>query len=176
MKKYIQLLPTILYPYFIIASIFLIFGGGNPVVDMIWEKLDNNGYILLGIILAVFILSMILNIITVIIALANKWDAKSLAKTNMIIKCIQIPAYLCLFALGFMCLITIFTAGISFVVFVLDCLGIFLTGLFSISGIVRAWREGKISWKGTIAWGICSFICCVDVIMAIVMYQKIKKR
>ena len=71
--------------------------------------------------------------------------------------------------------ITIFTIPFSFLLGVFDCLGVLLTGLLAIAGVVRAYKEGRIK-KSTAIWCcIGSFVFCIDVIIAIVLYRKVKK-
>ena len=142
MKKII-LIPTLIFPFlilFILISLFI--SSSVPAFNEMWENLfSNNVYVALGMILILFVLIMIINVIYLIVGMKNKYDVKELAKSLMIIKLIQIPAYIGIFIIGALCLLTIFTLPIVLFLFFLDCLCVILTGVLLLLVIVRSKQE-----------------------------------
>jgi cytochrome b561 len=106
--------------------------------------------------------------------LVKRRSAQEVAHINMIIKLLHIPAYIILFAMGLLGLITIFTAGISIVLMIMDCMTIFLTGLLGLGGIIRGLSENKLSKKESVIHAIFQFIFCVDIISSIIVYRRIR--
>lgn len=100
------------------------------------------------------------------------FHATDLARTNMIVKLIQIPAYIFIFIIGILCTVMIFTIGITFVLMLMDALSIGLTGLFAVAAFQNLNREGLITRKTQIIYSIASFLFCVDVIIAVIGYRK----
>ena len=100
------------------------------------------------------------------------FHATDFARANMIVKLIQIPAYIFIFMIGILCMVMIFTIGISFVLLLLDALSIGLTGLFAIAAFQNLNREGMITRKAQFIYSIASFLFCVDVIIAVIGYRK----
>ena len=158
---------------FVLLVIFV--GPDFAPLGMVMELFGDNAYGLIGMIFVLFFAALVCNIIYTCLAFAKRQDAKELLTVNMVVKCIQIPAYILIFLMGIMCLMTIFTMGFSVLLMVLDCLGLVLTGLLAVSGIIRAALEGKITKKTAVFCCIGSFIFCVDVVIAIVLYRKVKK-
>jgi len=101
-------------------------------------------------------------------------DPVKILKINMIIKLIQIPAYIIIFIISLMSLITIFTMGISLLLIIFDCMAIFLTGLIGLSGIIRGFIDKKLTLSDTIVYSIFQFIFCLDILFSILAYKKIK--
>ena len=85
-------------------------------------------------------------------------NALELAKINMTIKLIQIPAYLFLFIIGIACMFTIFTFAISFILLALDCASIFLSGLIGVSAVKQNYTDSILSIKQAIFYSILQFI------------------
>lgn len=92
----------------------------------------------------------------------------------MIIKIIQIPAYLFIFAIGFVCLITIFTVGISFVLLILDGVSIILSGLIGVFVVRRCYADGILTRTEMVIHSILQFVFCLDVVSAIIVFRKVK--
>lgn len=106
--------------------------------------------------------------------LVRKGDALELARTNMIIKLVQIPAYFLIFVIGFICMITIFTIGISLVLMLLDCASILFSGLVGVSAVKRCHGDNILSTNETVLHGILQFLFCADIVSAIIVYRKAK--
>ena len=170
-RKFYFLFPLIiLFPYFILLALFCLFT--NTFMDTVF---NNNGlYVLLALIL-LYIIALVCSIIIFITSIVFQRSSQQLLHINMIIKIIHIPAYILIFLFGLLCLLTIFSAGITIVLMILDIMTIFLTGLIGLVGIIRSVIENKLSKKTAIIYAIFQFIFCVDVISSIIIYKKIKK-
>lgn len=172
--KYLKMIPVIIYPYIyvVILAVFLMFLNVLPS--------DFNDAASLGL----FIVAVIYNLYSFIIVIVNavqcakgKMTARQSARMNLIIKGIQIPAYIMHFILGFIGL-AMSVWGIGFVLWaiLIDLLTILLTGISSIGCSIRMRKEGILSTAAAILMGIGCFIYCVDVVIAIVYVVKARKK
>ncbi len=168
MRKYIPFIGIILFPYFIVFAIICIFTGF--LMDTVF---NNNPFLLVFIIIVLFILSL-LSVPAILVPGFKKKNVTELLRINMIIKLLHIPAYLLIFIFGLLCMITIFTIGVTFILMILDGMTIILSGLIGISSIINGLRENKISLKQAVIHGVLQFIYCVDVISSIVLYRTVK--
>lgn len=172
--KYLKMIPVIIYPYIyvVILAVFLMFMNVLPS--------DYNDAATLGL----FIVAVIYNLYSFVIVIVNavqgakgKMTARQAARMNLIIKGIQIPAYIMHFILGFIGL-AMSVWGIGFVLWaiLIDLLTILLTGISSIGCSIRMHKEGLLSTAAAIFLGIGCFIYCVDVVIAIVYVVKTRKK
>lgn len=129
MKKYLQLILVILFPYLNFFALICLFTG--RFMDTVFHS-------------------------------------------NVVIKLIHIPAYVLLFIVGLLCLITIFTTPITIVLILLDGMTIFLTGLIGLGGVIRSSKENRISKSAMVIHGILQFIFCADVISVVVIYRTVR--
>ncbi len=169
MKKYIILLPCAVFPYSLLFAVFCIFTG-----SFMNTLFSNNAYILLFYIFLLFIISLICNISFLILSISQKWSSGKIAYINMIIRLIQIPAYILIFTMGIICMLTIFTFGFSVLFIGFDCMSIFLTGLIGISASVRCCFDGKITKSSSIIHSLFQFVFCADIISAVIIFLKAK--
>lgn len=88
----------------------------------------------------------------------------------MLIKLVQIPAYLAIFVLGVLFFLTIFTYAFSVFFVLFDCITIFLTGFVGLTANLRAYKERKCSGSFAALNSVCQFVFCIDVISAVVVY------
>lgn len=161
------------FPYLIALSILCIFTEiGGKIIERVFQ---NNGLILLAILIVIYIIALICSIVNFFKNIISVKNAQEILYTNMIIKLVQIPAYVFIFFVGLMGLFTIFTMAISIVLLVLDSLTIFLTGLIGLSGIIKGCSEHKISKKESIFHGMFQFIFCLDIISCIWLYKRVEK-
>lgn len=176
-KRCWMIIPAVLLPYlglFTLATIF--FSSKLPFFAFIVEfAFHNNGLNLIAALLLCCALATVLSIICFAASIRKRWDALSLAKCAMIVKLIQVPAYILIFASGVFLLITIFTIPFSIGLFLLDCLCLFLSGLLVASASINAVRQGLCEPKEIIWVIILQFVFCADVISSIVFYRKLKR-
>ncbi|MBE6845388.1 MAG: hypothetical protein E7508_06725 [Ruminococcus sp.] len=159
MIKYIKLIPLMLFPY---AYMIWLFWLENLIPDNINMHAPE---IYIGL---TFVLTVISTVIT---AASKKTTAASAAKQNLIVKAVQIPAYIFHFLLA---LISPMASvwGIGFFIFavIINLMTISLTGIFAIGCNIRVCRSGVIS-KGTAVFiSVLSFVFCTDLIVAIVLF------
>lgn len=172
MKKIVAIGNTIFIYLIAILPVMLIASDKSKFITWIWKYLFHNSVFVPLILLLFGAVMYILNIIFMIQARNGCFHATDLARANMIVKLIQIPAYIFIFMIGILCMVMIFTIGISFVLLLLDALSIGLTGLFAIAAFQNLNREGMITRKAQFIYSIASFLFCVDVIIAVIGYRK----
>lgn len=170
MKKMLPFIFIILFPYYIVFLIGSLFN--QYLMQFIFQ---NNFYMGLLSLCIFGIIAFISVIILCVNNFANKMEAVEATKIAMIIKIVQIPAYLFIFVIGFMCLFTIFTVGISFVLLILDGASIILSGLIGIFAVRRCYADGILTRAEMIIHSILQFVFCLDVVSAIIVFRKVKK-
>jgi len=176
-KLFLISIPIVLVPYlalFALATVF--FSTDLPFFNYIMESVfDSNALYLIAALFLYCILTGMLSIVCFFVSIYKKWDAISLAKTAMIMKLVQVPAYVLIFALGAVFVITIFTIPFSIGLFVIDCLSVFMTGLFVVSSVIATIKSNTFTLKEVIWVILLQFIFCADVISSIVFYIKLKR-
>lgn len=169
MKKLLSVSFIILFPYSIVLLIYSLFH-----TALMKYLFHNNIYIGIFYICIFWLISFINAILFCIKNVIYEKNALELAKINMTIKLIQIPAYLFLFIIGIACMFTIFTFAISFILLALDCASIFLSGLIGVSAVKQNYTDSILSIKQAIFYSILQFIFCIDVICSVVLFKKSK--
>ena len=176
-KLYVISVPIVLVPYlalFTLAKVF--FSTKLPFFNYIMESVFNSNALYLIVSLLFYcILTGMLSIVCFFVSIYKKWDAISLAKTAMIMKLAQVPAYVLIFALGAVFVITIFTIPFSIGLFVIDCLSVFMTGLFVVSSVIATIKNNTFTLKEVIWVILLQFVFCADVISSVVFYIKLKR-
>ena len=177
-KKFLFMIPTILLPYLILLSLATVFYSTRiSFFTFIMDKVFHaNGLYLLAAIFLYCIITTALGIVCFAASIKGNWDALLLSKRVMIIKLVQIPAYTVIFVLGVLLALTIFTYPVSFALFLLDCLTVFLTGLLVTAAAVNAVRQGNLQYKNVIWIIVLQFIFCADVVASILFYWMLKKK
>ncbi|MBQ9327077.1 MAG: hypothetical protein IJ225_00895 [Solobacterium sp.] len=164
------LIANLLYVYLTAAILILVFSVGS-YSDILTSFLLENPQVpfLLLILLAVVIL-----IGTVIFAIRlrkkilTKEEIYTLAGSYRTMKLLQIPAYLIIFATGVLCLLTIFTFGISVILLIIDGIGVALSGIYALAVLQKLRERELITTTRQIVLGVMSFVFCLDVIAAVI--------
>ena len=163
--KYLKMIPVIIYPYIyvLILAVFFLFVGVLPE-----DTTDISLLVLLIIAVIYNLYSFVIVIVNAVQTAKGKLTAGQAARMNLIIKGIQIPAYIMHFILGFIGL-AMSVWGIGFLLWavLIDLLTILLTGISSIGCSIRMRKERLVSLPGAIFMGIGCFIYCADVVIAI---------
>ncbi len=177
-KVLLSAIPALILPYVALLSLALIFFSSKVAIfDSVMENVfNNNGLLLIGVLLLFFVISAVLSVVFFVISIRNGWNALSLAKTAMIVKLIQIPAYVLIFILGVLLAITIFTLPFVLLLFLVDCFSLFSSGAIAVSAMINSVKQGEFKLKEVIGFIISQFIFCADVVMAIVFYKKLKRK
>ena len=168
------LMPAILLPYItLLLAAILFLSPHSPAFEFIMVHVfQENALFILAALLVFCLIALSCSITHFILSIRNKWNPASLAKCAMVIKWIQIPAYLVIFVLGLLLAITIFTTAIAAVFVLVDCLTLLLTGMITISAAVIGVRQGIFTKKYVIWIILLQFIFCADVLAATVLYLK----
>ena len=172
--KYLKMIPVILYPYMYMVILGIYGGFTNALPD------DYSNFALLGL----FIVAVVYNVYSLVIVIVNavqgargKMTAREAARMNLIIKGVQIPAYILHFIMGLIGLaLSVWGIGIILWALLIDLLTILLTGISSIGCSIRMRKEGLLSTAAAILMGIGCFIYCADLVIAIVYVVKARKR
>lgn len=177
-KRIWLVIPTILLPYLVLFALATLFLSSEiALFEIIMEKVfNNNALYLMASVLLCFLFAIVLNLIFFVLGITKGWDALSLAKSSMIIKLIQAPAYVLIFGLGALLMITVFTFPFSFALIFFDCITLVLTGLITTAAAVNSSRNGVFNSKEVALIIISQLVFCLDVVAAIVFYLNLKKR
>jgi len=169
--------PVAVLQYVAIGLLSFIFvSSRNAFYGEIMQKVfGNNGLMVLLLLFLFAILSVIFVIIFSVVAMKGDYDALFVAKTAMIVKLIQIPAYIGIFVLGVFLAISLLTIPFAVALMILDFLALFLTGLLNTIAVFLAVRQKMTTWSDSI-WVIClQFVFCADVVSSIVFYVRLKQ-
>lgn len=165
MKKYILLIPILLVPYSILFGIYCIYSG-----FLMESVFQNNAYLLILALIAFWLVARICDIFFCVEGMIKECNPNQLALANMLLKVIQIPAYVLIFLIGSACMLTIFTFAISFFLFLLDVMSIFLSGMVGFVAVKA--NQASLSRKEFVLHGVLQFVFCADVVSAIIVFRK----
>ena len=159
MKKYIPLLLVVFFPYSVSMGFFM-----GP----------ESGTLLIG---AALLVASGLSLGYFLYALIKKPSIRKLSLACVLIKLLQIPAFVYIYLLGLGGMMVFLVGGFVAIVllFIMDCIAVAQSGALMLACAVRAQKENRISKKEAIAYAICSFIFVVDVVSCIMLYRKIKE-
>ena len=169
--------PSAILPYLMLLFVSLIFFSTKvPLFSQIMEVVFHNNALLILLLFTLCILfSFILSGIFFLLSIKKRWEPLFLAKTAMIVKLLQIPAYIAIFVLGLLCMISIFTYAVTALFIFFDFLCLILTGLITSAAAINAIRSKQIALRS--CWWVLAmqFVFCADVVAAISLYRQLKK-
>ena len=141
--KYIFALPLILFPYTLLLGLYCLYSG-----FLMESVFGNNGYLLLFALFLCAVAAFCFTLPLCLVSLAKRADGRGMALLNMVVKLCHIPAYIAIFFLSLLFLISIW--GIVFVVvFALyDFAAIGMSGAVGAVAACRCAAEGKIGKRG----------------------------
>ena len=122
----------------------------------------------------VLVFTTILTIACVHKSLKNKGDAYNLARAVMIVKFIQIPAYIFNFVFACLCFMMLFTFPFAIIYFITDCIALVLSGLVATSAVICAINEKPEVFSRYIWLIPLQFVFCADVVATVFIYKKLK--
>ena len=168
MKKKLLLIPTTVFPYIFIAFTVFFFIFSNNPNSLLYISQDNIIFVPIGFTIIVF-LSFILNIIFIVMSKSD--DSSKILTTALIIKCVQIPAYIAIFLFGLLLSLMIFmTVPLILILILIDLITLFLSSMISIYSIIKVLKEKKSKKKALpVIAIICQFFFCVDVLSLIIL-------
>ena len=169
--------PIVLVPYLTLFTLTTVFFSTKiPFFNYIMEFVfDSNALYIIASLLLYCVLTCALSIVCFFVSIYKKWNAISLAKTAMIMKLVQVPAYVLIFALSVVFFTSIFTIPFSIGLFIIDCLSVFMSGLFVISSAIATIRNNTFTLKDVIWIVLLQFVFCADVISSVVFYIRLVK-
>ncbi|MBO4456549.1 MAG: hypothetical protein J5802_02385 [Butyrivibrio sp.] len=171
MKKAVVILDG-LFVYLFLCMIACLFAEASSDMDIVdYMKI-------------VFRSGAVLGVITIIWTIANclkscmiePKEAVSLAKLQMILRLVQIPAYIVIFLLGVILVFTFFGLVMAMILAVIDGISIALTGTASIAVYAHLLKNNLITKKQFIGYSILSYIYVLDVIASILCYTNVKRK
>ena len=174
MRPYLYLILVILFPYTVVLALLCIFMEISIFRSIMEVIFQNNALLLLLALLIFYVIAFICSLVTLATSIVKERDGRELLRVNMIIKLLHIPGYLMIFIAGFVFLLTIFTFPIALVLMMLSGMAIFLTGLIGLGGILRSFREKRLSKNEAILHSFLQFVFCADIISSIYLYRKTK--
>ncbi len=175
-KKIWLMIPAILNPYLFMLSVTGMLLSAKVEFIIESQFLASYGiFIWYGFFIILGLVSIALTVLVFVLSLKGKWDPLFLSKCAMIIKLIQIPAYILIFVYGVLFAVTVWLFVVSFIAIIVDYITLLMSSSFNIAAIINLIREKKLSFKKSIPLIISQFIYCVDVVGAIILYRKIKK-
>ena len=130
----------------------------------------------LGGIIGIFLIALASCIMNLVFALKERVDAEKLALIAMLVKIVHIPAYVLFFVIGAGGIMLVQFLAITILLFLFDCITIGFSGTLSLVGILRARSEGRLNNSEALIGAVCSFVFCIDVVAAIVIYLCVRKR
>lgn len=174
MRKYLQLLPVMLFPYLFVFVLYVVLISMSVVAA---ESVNIFRKILLVLAeLAVIAVPIASAVLGAVYAVRSDISAYTAAKLNLIVKAVHIPAYIVNFLLGSAGLVmSVWGIGVIGYAIIADVLTIALTGIHSVGCMAKIRKEGVLSTGYAVLAAIGSFIFCADVIIAIVLFGRSRK-
>ncbi len=160
MKKYLQAIPIIIYPYILITMLFL--------VTILNLRVD--------ITLSTYITITIIYIVLLLILKMKELTEKDMVSVNLVIKLFQLPWFCISFMLevfGF--LMGIFGIPIVVILTIINISVRIINGIYSIGCVIKLRKNKIIGISKTILYSIGSFIIILDFISAIFMKIDVKR-
>lgn len=168
MRKYLKLLPLMLYPYAYLVGLIIyivLYSGGK--YDS--ESIQGIGAFILGLLFIYNIITLLISIYHSVQSARGKYTALQAARMNLIVKTVQIPAYIFHFILAMIgTMLSIWGIGLILFALAMDLLTIFLTGINSIGCSIKMKKDGILSTTAAVFAGIGCFIFCIDIVIAII--------
>lgn len=124
----------------------------------------------------IFVLALVSSVVYFVLAMKKGRNGKELSFIGMIIKLIHIPAYIFFFIIGAGGIMFIHFLAITILIFVFDCMTIALSGVLELAAVLRARAEGVLKKGEALICAVCSFLFCVDVIVAVYVFLCARKR
>ena len=175
MKKYVLMIPLILFPYAYLILFFLI-SMTSGIVDQ-WMDSQTSTNIWSVIVILYLLYILIITFYNLIVTVKGKYTAYEAAEINFLVKSLQVPAYIFHFAIGMMgTILSVWGIGIILLAVVVDLITITLTGINSIGCSIRMRKEKILTTPMAVLMGIGSFVYCADVGIAIAYFLLTRKK
>ena len=164
-KRILPLLPAAGFPCALWMSAGLIGGTEPPPV---------NPLLLIGLF---WLLGLAGALVVFWQAVRGKWEGRSLALANMIVKLLHIGHYVTMFLFAMSgALILFLLPMLAAIALVTDVMTIALSGIVGLAGVVRCRMEGRLTTTAAIVNGILQFVFCADVFSAVWVFCNSRKK
>lgn len=163
MKRFL-LIPALIYPYLIALSVLGLYSGHVP---------GDSIFLPLLILAVLWLVGLPMSAAYSLIGITMKANPISDARDVMILRLVQIPAYLFILVVGLMSMITIFTVGITVALIAFCVTSRILSGVAGISAAVGAVR--RVDTPIAVTCGVLGFLWLADVISAVILHTKLCK-
>ena len=167
MKKYIA---VILFPYFILINLYFFTQSGHL------SHYPSVARIFIG---SVFVLANAIELFFVIRCIIKSFKASFAENADplsikhiIITKLCQIPAYILIFLIGFLCFPIRLGFLITLFCFIGDFWSISITGLLMTTAMIDSLRRGFFSKRAAVIHSILAFIFCIDIVDGIYLLAK----
>ena len=169
------MIPLILFPYaYLILLAFI--GVTSSFFDQ-WMNLKSYDYTVETLIIVYLVSTLFTIFYNLIITLKGKYTAYEAAKINLLVKGIQVPAYIFHFVIGMMGMVmSVWGIGLILFAVVVDLITILLTGINSIGCSIRMRKENILTTRAAVLMGIGCFIYCADLVIAVVYFIHARKK
>ena len=168
--KYIFALPLILFPYTLLLGLYCLYSG-----FLMESVFGNNGYLLLFVLFLCAVAAFCFTLPLCLVSLAKRADGRGMALLNMVVKLCHIPAYIAIFFLSLLFLISIWGIGFVVVFALYDFAAIGMSGAVGAVAACRCAAEGKIGKRGAVLYAACQFLFCIDVFFCVKLYRRARK-
>lgn len=159
--NYIRLLPLMLFPYAYLILLLMFYKMPDSFLSS--EALPITVIVYLA-------LTLISTVFGAFYAAISKLSPRKAATLNLVVKAVQIPAYIFHFILGMLGTVaSIWRIGLIMFAIAIDLVTIALTGIHAVGCTVKNCKSGAISKCAAAFMSIGSFIYCIDLIAAIVL-------
>lgn len=170
MKILLQAIPVALFPYFVLLIIDCMFFNTD-----VMKVLFGNDIFRVLFFLGIFWLAALVCAGLLFAGAADRGrELLAPVRVAMVLKLVQVPAYLVIFVVGLLCLLTIFTMALSFLLVCFDMASILLSGLVGLGAVRRCRQEGILTGRETVLYAILQFVPCVDVVSAVLLFHRAK--
>ena len=163
MKRFL-LIPALIYPYLIALSVLGLYSGHVP---------GDSIFLPLLILAVLWLVGLPMAAAYSLIGITMKANPISDARDVMILRLVQIPAYLFILVVGLMSMITIFTVGITITLIAFCVTSRILSGVAGISAAIGAVR--RVDTTIAVTCGVLGFLWLADVISAVILHTKLCK-
>lgn len=165
MKHYLSMIPLMLYPYLYVGVLALDLWMTNNLSG------EYGALMLLVLAIICNVYAIVATIYNIYCAVKGKYTAEHMAKLNMLVKLIQIPAYIFHFIMGaFSMFMSVWGIGFFIWAILIDLLTICLTGTNAIAAIICCCKENIFKKRMGILYGVLNYIYCVDVVACIILF------
>ena len=162
---------VIVFPYTLFLALYCLYSGF--LMDTVFH---NNGYLLLAALAIIAILCSFLTVLLCLKLFFSNRSGKSLLTLNLIIKLCHIPAYLIIFILSLIFLISVWGTMVVFVFILYDLWCIGMSGSIAAASLYKTMCSHQLTIRQTIRFGILEFLFVIDVFCALYLFFYVRKK